>query len=206
MSAVADPPSPRPQGARTTGSRALGAALGEVAAGLRRVTVRIASGRGRAGGAGALEGAGVVWREDGLIVTNAHVARDRAQVVLGDVRFDAPVVAWDEHLDLAALVVPARGLPVAARRASRAVRVGELVLGVGHPLGVPGALSVGIVHSTSRAVIRSDLRLAPGNSGGPLADAAGRVIGVNAMIADGLALAVGSDAIEAFVARVAEAR
>jgi serine protease Do len=166
---------------------------------LRRVTVRIASGRGG-------EGAGVVWREDGLIVTNAHVARERARVAVGEARFDAPVVAWDERLDLAALVVPARGLPVADRRASGTVRVGELVLGVGHPLGVAGALSVGIVHSTSREAIRSDLRLAPGNSGGPLADAAGRVIGVNAMIADGLGLAVASDAIEAFVARVAEAR
>jgi serine protease Do len=166
---------------------------------VRRVTVRIASGRGG-------EGAGVVWRADGLIVTNAHLAREWARVAVGEARFEAPVVAWDERLDLAALVVPARGLPVADRRASGTVRVGELVLGVGHPLGVAGALSVGIVHSTSREAIRSDLRLAPGNSGGPLADAAGRVIGVNAMIADGLGLAVASDAIEAFVARVAEAR
>ena len=182
-----------------TGWRVLDAALADVAARLRRVTVRIASGRGG-------EGAGIVWREDGLIVTNAHVARERARVAVGDARFDAPVVAWDERLDLAALVVPARGLPAADRRASRTVRVGELVLGVGHPLGVPGALSVGIVHSTLPGAIRSDLRLAPGNSGGPLADAAGRVIGVNAMIADGLGLAVGGDAIEAFVARVTEAR
>jgi len=190
VSAGADPPS----------SRVLGDALADVAARLRRVTVRVGSGR-------AGEGAGVIWSADGVIVTNAHVARERAEVVLGDGRrFDAPVVAWDPRLDLAALVVAARDLPTAERRDSRSVRVGELVLGVGHPLGVPGALSLGVVHSTSRATIRSDLRLAPGNSGGPLADAAGRVIGVNAMIADGLALAVTSESIERFLAGVAVAR
>jgi serine protease Do len=179
----------------------LGAALADVAARLRRVTVRVRSGR-------AGEGAGVLWRSAGLVVTNAHVARERALVVLADGRcFEARAVAWDDSRDLAALVVPSRDLPEAERRDSRTVRVGELVLGVGHPLGVPGALSAGVVHSVltspARAVIRSDLRLAPGNSGGPLADAAGRVIGINAMIADGLALAVATETIERFLAEAA---
>jgi serine protease Do len=183
---------------------ALEAALAEVAGRLRRITVRVRSGRSG-------EGAGVIWSAAGLVVTNAHVARERAQVVLGDGRrFEARTLAWDARRDLAALAIPARDLPAAEPRDSRTVRVGELALGVGHPLGVPGALSVGIVHSTAtglaRAVIRSDLRLAPGNSGGPLADAAGRVIGINAMIADGLALAVASETVDRFLTEVAAAR
>jgi len=190
VSAVADAPA----------ASSLGAALADVAARLRRVTVRV-----RNGGAG--EGAGVIWRA-GLVVTNAHVARERALVALGDGRrFEARALAWDERRDLAALVIPARDLPAADRRDSRTVRVGELALGVGHPLGVPGALSAGVVHSVltspARALIRADLRLAPGNSGGPLADAAGCVMGINAMIAGGLALAVATETIERFLAEAA---
>jgi serine protease Do len=64
------------------------------------------------------------------------------------------------------------------------------VLAVGNPLGIRGAVTVGVVHSASRAWIEADLRLAPGNSGGILADASGRVIGITAMIVNGLALAV----------------
>ncbi len=191
MSAVAEAPA----------ASSLGAALADVAARLRRATVRV-----RGGGAG--EGAGVIWRQAGLVVTNAHVARGRAQVALGDGRrYEVRLLAWDERRDLAALVIPARDLPAAERRDSRTVRVGELALGVGHPLGVPGALSAGIVHSViaspARALIRADLRLAPGNSGGPLADAAGRVIGINAMIAGGLALAVATETVERFLAEAA---
>jgi serine protease Do len=79
------------------------------------------------------------------------------------------------------------------------LRVGELVLAVGHPFGLARALSAGLVHAVDGRVIQADLRLAPGNSGGPLADARGRVVGLNAMIVGGLAVAVPSEVARGFV-------
>ena len=83
-----------------------------------------------------------------------------------------------------------RGLVAADIGDSGAIRVGELVFALGNPLGHIRAVSAGLVHTIGPRVIQADLRLAPGNSGGPLADARGRVIGLNTMIAGGLAVAV----------------
>jgi serine protease Do len=172
-----------------------------VAERLRRATVQV-RGRGREGGSG------VIWRADGVIITNAHVIRGpRAAVVLADGRaFDAVVTARHPGLDLAALTVGVAGLPAVSVGDSRVLRVGELVFAVGHPLGVTGAFTMGIIHTigppdtlSSRGWIQADVRLAPGNSGGPLADACGRVIGINSMIVRGLALAVPSHAVERFL-------
>jgi serine protease Do len=178
----------------------LAGALAEVAERLRRITTRLRSDGG---------GAGVIWRR-GLVVTCAHVVGRRrlARVALADGRLvEAPVLASDPGRDLAALAVDTEGLPAAIHGDSAAARVGELVLGVGHPFGIGGALSLGVVHSTAagrvRSLIMSDLRLAPGNSGGPLADADGRVVGINAMIADGLAVAVASLTVERFLSEAA---
>jgi serine protease Do len=182
--------------------------LAAVVARLRAITVEVRTPE-RAGGAG------VIWRADGLVVTSAHVvarahrAADRAHVVLADKRrLPATFVDWDRQLDLALLRVEERNLPTAMIGDSNRLRVGELVLAVGHPFGVAGALVTGVVHATSACgrrsgpgLIQADLRLAPGNSGGPMADAGGRVIGINAMIAGGLALAVPSHAVQAFVTR-----
>ena len=79
--------------------------------------------------------------------------------------------------------------------------MGELVIAVGNPLGFIGALTTGVVHSlpNRKRWLAADVRLAPGNSGGPLADAQGRVIGINTMIAGGLALAVPSNAVGEFL-------
>jgi serine protease Do len=170
------------------------AALGES---LGRVTVRV-----RTRNAG--HGSGIVWRPDGVIVTNAHVVRERtATVVLFDGRvFEAQRIAWDPTRDLAALRIDADGLPTADVGNSDALRPGELVLAVGNPFGCPGALTAGIVHAIGaiagprrRAWVQAAMRLAPGNSGGPLADARGRVIGITAMIVGGLALAVPSNTV-----------
>jgi serine protease Do len=156
-------------------------------------------------------GSGVIWASDGAIVTNAHVAsRPYAEVVLSDGRrFTAHVERRDPRHDLALLRIDARMLPAAHVRDPRDLRPGELLIAVGHPLGIPNALSMGIAHAAhgagSRFVV-ADLRLAPGNSGGPLADAQGRVVGINSMVAGGgLALAVPSDEVMRFV-RVASAR
>ena len=177
--------------------------LGEAADRLRRITVEV-----RSAGGGA--GSGVVWRQDGLVVTNAHVVRgSRAGVTLADGRtLDARLLARDDRLDLAALSIPAVGLAAALVGDPEALRPGEMVLALGNPLGVVGALAVGIVHAapTERGRpgrgprwILADVRLAPGNSGGPLADARGRVLGVNAMIVNGMGLAIPANVVERFV-------
>jgi serine protease Do len=175
---------------------------------LRAITVALRS-------AGPARGAGVIWRANGLVVTSAHVvasahrARVGALVVLPDGRGrTAALVAWDRHLDVAVLRIEASDLPAATMGDPDRLRPGELVLAVGHPFGLPGAVVTGVVHAApargrrgGRSWIQADLRLAPGNSGGPMADASGRVIGVNTMIAGGLALAVPSHVVETFVMR-----
>lgn len=172
--------------------------LAAVAERLRRATVQV---RGRGGGGGS----GVIWGPDGVIITNAHVTRGpRATVVVANGRtFEAVVTARHPWLDLAVLTAPVVGLPAASIGDSKALRVGELVFAVGTPLGVSGALTMGIIHTigpadtlSNRGWIQADIRLAPGNSGGPLADAHGRVIGINSMIVGGLALAVPSQVVD----------
>lgn len=177
------------------------AGLGEIAERVRRYTVLVEpNGRGN--------GSGVVWSGDGLIVTNAHVARGAlAQVTLWDGReFRAEVVSRDTRRDLALLHIPAEGLSAAAVADSSQVQPGEVAIAVGNPLGFLGALTMGVVHCVAplRAIgarrwVQADIRLAPGNSGGPLADAQGRVIGINTMVAGRLALAIPSNDVLSFL-------
>ena len=182
---------------------ALTDAFVEMAEQLRRSTVQV---RGRGPGGGS----GVIWRPDGLIITNAHVARGpQAIVELADGRtFDAVVTARDERRDLAALKVDATDLPAAAHRRFRCAAGGRA-----RPRGRQPARPDGRADDRRRprggvagwaprqhGWVQADVRLAPGNSGGPLADAHGRVIGINSMIAGGLALAVPSNAVERFLA------
>jgi serine protease Do len=179
---------------------------------LRRVTVQV---RMR----GAATGAGVLWNwgepggrgGPGLVITNAHVVRgDRATIELSDGTVArGRVVARDLKRDLAALEFePSPALQPAVVRDSPSLRVGELVIAIGHPGGWVGAATLGIVHVAEseregRAPrwIRADVRLAPGFSGGPLADATGKLVGVNTMIHGGLALAVPARAVDAWVRR-----
>ncbi|MBV9386802.1 MAG: trypsin-like peptidase domain-containing protein [Chroococcidiopsidaceae cyanobacterium CP_BM_ER_R8_30] len=153
-------------------------------------------------------GSGIIWHPDGLVITNAHVAsRPDATVKLWDGRvFEAAVTARDSVRDLAALTLKATDLPAATIGDSSVLRVGELVLAVGNPLGLVGALTTGIISRLGfvetpkrQEWVMADVRLSPGNSGGPLADAQGRVIGVNSMIVGGLALAVPSHAVKRFL-------
>ena len=179
----------------------IGGDLTAVTGRLKRITVQVH-------GARAGMGSGVIWASDGLIVTNAHVAQDRlVGVVLSDGgSLEARLLAWDPERDLAALAIDAQGLPAADVGDSAALRVGELVVAVGNPLGLPGAVTAGVIHaigphrSVGPSFIQADLRLAPGNSGGPLANAHGRVIGINARVAGGLALAVPSSLVARFLA------
>jgi serine protease Do len=180
----------------------LGVALAGVAELLRRTTVQV-----QLGAHG--EGSGVLWRADGLVLTNAHVApAGRARVRISDGRvLEARVVARDPECDLAALLLPPGEFPVAERGSVAALRPGELIVAFGHPLGVPNALSLGVVHRVLRddtgapRWIQADLRLAPGNSGGPLADVSGRVLGLNTLVAGGLGYAVPVPVITRFLER-----
>ena len=164
--------------------------LEELAHQLRRVTVELT-------GDDHGLGSGVLWPH-GFVVTNAHVVRrPRMSVRLVDGRrLEGALVTRAADADLALLRVAGTGIPSAVIAGPECARVGSLVVAVGHPLGVRGALSAGIVHAVGpitrggRPWIQADVRLAPGNSGGPLADAAGRVVGLNAMMAGTLALAV----------------
>src|SRR5687767_14884308 len=132
---------------------------------LRRVTVRLA-GRDWNGA-----GSGVVWRHDGLIVTNAHVARAPTMVVtLHDGRELTGRVVWrSRSLDLAALRVDARDLIAAGTADAGSLRPGALVFAMGAPLGMADALATGVVHGAptlDRAgrplLVRADIRLLPG--------------------------------------------
>jgi serine protease Do len=176
--------------------------LGEIADRLRRLTVLV-----RPGGSKG-NGSGVLWSSDGLIVTNAHVAQGaRAEISLWDGReFRAEVTARDARRDLAALRISAGELFAAEAGDSSRVRPGEIAIAVGNPLGFVGALTTGIVHAVGpihglgwQSWVQSDVRLAPGNSGGPLADARGRIIGINAMVAGRLALAIASNEVTRFL-------
>ena len=175
--------------------------LGEIAEHVRRFTVLVEPGRRG-------NGSGVVWRSDGTIITNAHVARaSEARITLWDGReFNAEVVSRDPCRDLAAIKIPASGLASATAADSSQLRPGEVAIAVGNPLGFLGALTMGIVHCVAplRAIgrrpwVQADIRLAPGNSGGPLADAHGRVIGINTMVAGRLALAIPSNEVSLFL-------
>ena len=173
---------------------------------LRAITVQV---HGEPAGVGS----GVLWSSDGLVVTNAHVVRGRVSVVLpGGRAVPARLLARDPEHDLAALAIDAHGLAAAEIGDSDRLRVGQLVVAAGNPLGLAGAVTAGLIHAIGPhhparpSLIQADLRLAPGNSGGPLADAQGRVIGINAMIAGGLALAVPTRLVARFLASPRSAR
>lgn len=142
---------------------------------------------------------GVIWRPD-LIVTNAHVARGRRHTVrFWDGRtIEAPVIKRDPRLDLALLSIASE--IAASVGDSSALRPGQIVMAIGNPLGFIGALSTGVVHALDRRWVQADVRLAPGNSGGPLADVKGAVVGINTMIAGGLAFAVPANRVTEFIA------
>ena len=172
----------------------------------------------RSGGRGI--GAGVIWRPDGLVMTNHHVVaggRRDVKVALQDGRtFGAEVVKSSRSLDLALLKLEGghEDLPAAPVGDSDALRVGELVYAIGHPWGRVGAVSAGIIggvgelrwpgprprRGSSTRYVRSDVTLAPGNSGGPLLNARGKVVAINAMIFGNMAVSIPSNAASAWVA------
>lgn len=140
-------------------------------------------------------GAGTIWHQDGLILTNAHVVKGygAVEVVLpnGD-RLEGQTIAFDPERDLAALAIDAHDLPTIEIGKSSELQPGQWVAAVGHPWGVMGAVTGGIVMGhghefpefplAHREWVMVNLHLRPGNSGGPLVDIHGRLVGVNTIM------------------------
>jgi serine protease Do len=174
---------------------------GKIAERLRRSTVLVQSG-------GRGSGSGVIWSTDGVLMTNAHVVRGSSvEVQLWDGReFQAAVQSRDPRRDLAQLRIDALDLPAAVAADSSKIRAGEIAIAVGNPMGFVGALATGVIHAVgplrglgAQNWVQANVRLAPGNSGGPLADSQGRVVGINTMVAGGLALAIPSNSVREFL-------
>jgi S1-C subfamily serine protease len=156
------------------------------------------------------QGSGVIFTPDGYVLTNQHVVSKAAQVTasLTDGReVDAAVVGSDAVTDIAVLRLAANGLPHAELGCSADLRVGQIVVAIGNPLGFTCTVTAGIVSALGRtlrnrsggsidSVIQTDAPLNPGNSGGPLVAGGGKVVGINtAMIgaAQGICFAIGID-------------
>ena len=139
------------------------------------------------------QGSGVIWDEGGIVVTNNHVVEGASGIEIAFAtgeRVAADVRATDPRTDLAVLEVDREGLP-AAQFADALPRVGELAVALGNPLGFENSVTAGIVSGLHRAIpsggrtpalidlVQTDAAISPGNSGGALVDAEGRVIGIN---------------------------
>jgi len=171
-------------------------------------------------------GTGIVWKidgHDGFIITNHHVVPDDAtkiQVHLSDGRsLDAKVIDRHKKSDVAMLSVNADNLQAVEIADSASLRVGEWVFAVGNPWGQRGVVTAGVISGGSAPktkegngelpirYIKSDVILAPGNSGGPLLNADGMVVGVNAMVFGGdLAVSIPSNVVSSWIAGLSRRR
>ena len=183
-------------------ARAASSNLNGLAEGLQQAVVEVRSGE-------TASGTGIIWGGAGLVVTNAHCIRRGAtlQVIAGGKWREAHALAYHPHHDLALLAAPSVTGPLLELRDPDSLRTGELVFAHGHPLGVKDALAMGVLHAVTRDKsgsarwIVADVRLAPGNSGGPLVDAEGRLVGINSMVVNGLGVAVPASLVQRFVER-----
>ena len=139
------------------------------------------------------QGSGFIVSADGIILTNAHVVKDASEVTvkLTDRReFRAKVLGADPKTDVAVLKIEAKDLPVVALGNVKDLRVGEWVLAIGSPFGFENTVTAGVVSAKGRSLpddsavpfIQTDVAVNPGNSGGPLFNSRGEVVGINSQI------------------------
>lgn len=139
------------------------------------------------------QGSGFIINPDGVILTNAHVVRDAREVTvkLTDRReFRAKVLGTDPKTDVAVLKIEARNLPTVPLGSARDLKVGEWVLAIGSPFGFDNSVTAGVVSAKGRSLpddgfvpfIQTDVAVNPGNSGGPLFNSRGEVVGINSQI------------------------
>jgi len=158
-------------------------------------------------------GSGFFFTPDGLLLTNSHVvhgAREIRVVTQEDERFAADIVGDDPDSDLAVIRISTRGAPHVRFGQSARLKMGQIAIAIGNPLGFDHTVTAGVVSALGRSlrastgrliddVIQTDAALNPGNSGGPLVNARGEVIGVNTAIipgAQGICFATASDSAQ----------
>ncbi|TME35389.1 MAG: trypsin-like peptidase domain-containing protein [Chloroflexi bacterium] len=178
-----------------SGAAQISDALGELAREVARGVVLV---RGSMGSSGS----GVIWDQPGLVITNHHVVPGALAelTVAGGRRVRARVVRRAPALDLAALEVEGSLANPARVGDSDLLRVGDLVVAVGNPMGERNAPSLGILASAADEVLRLSITLRPGNSGGALVNARGEIVGIPHMVTgNGLALAVSTRSVGRFL-------
>jgi len=192
-------------------SRAVVGAVQRVGPAVVHIQVRQARGQGT--------GSGFVFTPDGFILTNSHVVHDAREVHVSTAageRLSGELVGDDPDSDLAVIRCAPMGGPSVPLGSSRKLTVGQLVIAIGNPLGFQQTVTAGVISALGRTmrsrsgrlidgVIQTDAALNPGNSGGPLVDSRGQVVGVNTasiMGAQGICFAIGADTAEFVASRL----
>ena len=189
-------------------SSAIVRAVESVGPAVALVSVRHGGSRSNRGGTGS----GFAFTPDGYLLTNSHVVRGARSIRVAFANgreFDGDLIGEDSETDVAVVRIGADRLPVAALGRSSALRVGQIAIAIGNPLGFQNTVTAGVISALGRSlraasgrlmddIIQTDAALNPGNSGGPLVDSRGEVIGLNtAMIAGAQAIcfATGVDTV-----------